>query len=303
MNRSKPAVKTRPSLRIASATLLALLPSLTMAGTAVVQSGDGGEAMFEYRGDMLRIGMGDGQSYAIVRDGTIYAVSVEDGQTMVIDAGSVMRGFASAATAVAPSDLDAEVLSMDKTSRKETVAGIVGEVYEVRFRDDNGQERKAEIVLSDDPLAIEFRDALFGMMNVATEIASEKAQAQGEDMRERLDELNAGVLRYENELVLTRISGESVDAARFELPAEPMNLQGLGSMLGAMSAETNGAETGGEDTEAQGNLFSNMVGALGGKVERQTDRAGDTVENEVDRETDEAVDKGIKKALGKLFGN
>jgi hypothetical protein len=113
-----------------------------------------------------------------------------------------------------------------------------------------------------------------------------------------------GVLRYGDEMVLSSIDGKKVDPARFELPAEPMNLDGLGAMLGGMTQQpAAGTPAGdGEAAPKQGGLFSSMMGAISGQTERQAERVDNTVENEINEEADEQVDKKIGKALGKLFG-
>lgn len=291
-------------LGIALATTLA---SNALAGSAVLQSADGSSSTFEYNSEALRIGVADAnESYAVIRDGSFYSVIQDDGRTMVIDAGSMMKGFGAMAGAAAPTDLMAEVVSLKKTGRSETVAGIGGDVYMLRIVDENGDEQNEEIVLSTDRRARELRDAMYLMMDVASKMTSGTTPENAKDVWNRLAKLDAGVLRYGNDMVITSITSDKVDDARFELPAEPMKLDGLGSMLSGMSM---GSESSAEDTnqsesdgEKKPGLFSSMMGAIGGKVDRQSDRAGDSVEREIDQETDEKVDNAIGKAFGKLFG-
>jgi hypothetical protein len=282
-------------------TAMLLLPPAASAGTATMQNADGSNAEFEYNDSMLRIGSGDADGYTVVRDGSIYVVSLNDGQPIVMDAGSMMKGFDVSAYA-APTDLTSEFLGLDDTGRSETVAGIKGRVYELRFKDGDGNEQSEEIVLSEDARALEFRDALFIMLEVASSLTGGDANEAGRSIQKRLSDMDAGVLRYGNDMRLTRIDGSAVDPARFELPAEPMSLEGLGGMLGAMGAQQTPADaaSGGEDAGG-GSLFSNMMNAIGGQADRQADRVGDTVEDEVNREADEQVDNAVGKALGKLF--
>lgn len=290
---------------LASFSLLALslttLPC-TQAGTATVSSGPGDTAIFEYAGDMLRINSDQPDSYVVVRDGNLYAVSFNDGQPMVIDAGSMMKGMANMIPQVIESDLDARLISLKDTGKGETVAGISGDVYELTFEDENGAEQKETLVLSTDKRALEFRDALFNMMSFAAKIADTDQPPRDDDVSKRLMALDAGVLRYGSEMTVTEISGDPVPAQRFELPAEPLDMQGLGGLFGAMSQGSSGAADSEGSAEEQGGLFSSMMGALGGKVERQEDRAGDAVDQEIDEQTDEAVDNALGKAFGKLFG-
>jgi hypothetical protein len=284
-----------------------LLSPLAEAGKAVVTAEGGSQAIFEYRDDMLRIGNDQNNSYMVMREGTMYVVSLEGEQPMVFNASSMIKGMAQNTLQVAPSTLTSEFVSIKDTGRDETVAGIKGDVYEVTIRED-GKERTDEIVLSKDKRAREFRDALFAMSTVAEDIAGKEAVEQGRDMQEKLMDMNVGVLRYADQMQVSSITGDKIDSSRFELPAEPMDMQDLGAMMGAamqQAQEAQQAEGGAADGASQesGGLFSSMMGALGGKADRQADRVGDSVDNEVDNQTDKAVDNAIGKAFGKLFGD
>lgn len=292
----------------ASTTLLAA--PFVLAGSATISTDDGSTATFEYNDTMLRMGSpASPESYALMRDGKFYTVSVSNGQPVVIDAGSMLKSAASMnlAPAAVTSDLDVEVLSINDTGKKETVAGISGSVYEIRFRDESGQERSETMVLSSDKRVRELSDAMFRMMNIAADFASSKAVEQGKDMRSKLDDLDAGILRYGTVMQISSIDGDRVPDARFELPAQPMNLEGFGAMLGgltnAQQPEAAATAEAQQDSEKSGGLFSSMMGALGGKAKRQEDRVEGKVEGKVDQKTDEAVDNALDKALDKLFGN
>lgn len=68
---------TRPlplAIAIAASSLLAMQ---SHAGTAVVVA-DGNESIFEYNDTMLRVGTGS-NSYAVVRDGSLFTVISEGG--------------------------------------------------------------------------------------------------------------------------------------------------------------------------------------------------------------------------------
>jgi hypothetical protein len=305
-------LRTRGATRAVALGLSLGLGAGASAGTATVSSGDGGTSTFEYSADALRINAeaANSNSYVIVRDGSMYSVMDNDGQIMVIDAGSMMKGFSGFASQAAPSQLDSKVISLKDTGKNETVAGVKGDIYELLFEEKDGTERTEEVVLSKDKRAREFRDALFMMMSFAKDIASDEAMEQGRDMRKRLEKMNVGILRMGTEMTVTSISGEKVAASRFALPAEPMNLEGIGSMLSEMSKGMSTTQPAGDaagsaeqPAKKKGGLFSSMMGALGDKTERQTDRAGAVVDDKVDEETNEAVDSAIGKALGKLFGD
>lgn len=304
---------TRPITTMAMSLAIA---SPLFAGTATIQSSDGSTSTFEYNGDMLRMGMPGSEGYAIARDGTFYVVTNDNGNLMVIDAGSMMRTFAGAAMDMAPAELNSEVISLKSTGRKETVAGIRGEVYELRFKDADGTEQREDMVLSSDPRALEFRDALFAMVEMFGDLANsqelKEAMKESADIKGKLASMNSGVLRFGSEMSVTNLDGQRVDAARFELPAEPMNLEGIGALFGGMNPQAPAGNAGSATTSENGagsekktGLFSSMMGRLGDKVNRQSDRVSGSVEreiDEVDAETDQKVDSAIDKAFGKLFG-
>ena len=274
-----------------------------LAGKATIASSDGSSAEFEYAGDMLRMSSPQGGGYMLIRDKTMYMVSMQDGTPMVISASAMMKGIGQAMPQVGASAFTSEFISMEDTGRNETVAGIKGDVYEFSYRDENGKTITEELVVSDDDRALEFRDALFSMSTVAEAISTPDAVEQGREMQERFENMNLGVLRYGAEMKVTAISGETIQAERFELPAEPMNLQGLGDMLGNMSRQAAPAGSGGEaaaseaPAEKKGGLLSTMMGALGGKANDTADEGAD----ESDQEGD-GKDNAIGKAFNKLFG-
>jgi hypothetical protein len=221
-----------PIVALGSLTLV----SAAQAGKAVVSAAEG-SAIFEYQGDSLRIGSADISNYVVVKGGDMYVVSTQGGQPMVIDAGAMLQGMVASGTNIAPSALSARIGDLEATGRRETVAGIDGEVYLVSFTDDQGQAQREEVVLSTDPLALEFRDALFSMASLAEQFADQQSIDTGRDLQQRLNEMDAGVLRYGSEMSVTSLSGETVAAERFALPAAPMDMQGLGNMLRQLSEQ------------------------------------------------------------------
>ena len=73
---------------------------------------------------------------------------------------------------------------------------------------------------------------MYQMVNFAAEMASTQVQAQGQEFQDRLEALNAGVLRFGDQMQIISISGDAVPEERFALPAQPMDFNNLGSMLG-----------------------------------------------------------------------
>ncbi|MFT4769969.1 MAG: hypothetical protein ACI8RN_003123 [Glaciecola sp.] len=274
-----------------------------LAGSATMTSKEGGSTVFEYREQLLRVNIPDQEnSYIVFRDNTIYTVMQQEDHTIVMDAGSAMKSMGFNASSAVPSDINAEVVSLEKTGRTENVAGIKGDVYELNFVDEDGQNRTEELVLSDDARALEFRDALFQMLEIAATLTSGATPENAQSMRDQLEGLDAGMLRFGSEFTLTKIDDEPVDAKRFELPAAPMNLEGIGAMLGGFSQQAPVDVEEGEGSAKKPGLFGSVMGAIGSKVNRQVDRIGDSADQEVDEETDEQVDGALDKAFGKLFG-
>ncbi|MEM1401923.1 MAG: hypothetical protein AAGG55_01215 [Pseudomonadota bacterium] len=302
----------RTDLRFLASTGAVLLTATAAtslsAGTATMQSADGEQIVWEYQEDAVRMNI-DNAQWVVIRGGSFYLVSYEDGEAMVIDGGSMMRGFASMMPDVAPAGLQADVVSFEATGRSETIAGLRGDVYELRIRDEDGQETVEELVLSDSKEAKEFSEALILMAETVAQLAPDAEESSVDALSSRLRAMNAGVLRYGQEVLISSISSEKIADVRFELPAEPMDFGGLGGMMGGlpnmeMPAEEleDGADQGSDDNGEPG-LTTSIMGIFGKKVDRQSDRVSSSMENEVDRKTDETVDKQVKKVFDKLFGS
>ncbi|MCK5769843.1 hypothetical protein [Algiphilus sp.] len=261
------------TLMLSSAMLAgALAAAPALAGGSATIASEGNSMTMEYRGDMVRMGApGEADGYTIIRDERMYTVT---GGT-VIDATSMMKAFASAATPQ-PSETVARFHGLESTGRSETVAGISGEVYMLDFTDSDGRRQQKEVVLSSDARVRDLQSAFMNMtrtMAKATDIDMQGA----DDYADALG--NRGVLRMGNEMRVTEISGSAPSAARFELPSEPQRMDGDGGLGAAIS------------------------GFFGDKADRQADRASDRTEQEVDQQTDKAVDNALDKAFDKLFGN
>lgn len=179
----------------------------------------------------------EGQSaYLIMRGDKLYSVSTAGKRTIVMDLSAMagmMGGLQGRMGAQTPDtspgpNRAVEVESIGATGESEVIAGIKGEVYEVRWRDEDDQLHTDRAVLSDDPLAAE-------LLGVMEEVARTYAEARGREhsgaFERALSERGLGVLRY-HDMRLTGISGEAPDPAAFELPAEPMDPSNMGGMPG-----------------------------------------------------------------------
>lgn len=281
-----------------------------LAGSATVESPGGERMVFEYAdGNKLRLNTPEQNTYMLVRDNTLYAVSYNNGQPMVVNASTMMKGFANMAEMTeqaAPAGATAEVVSIKATGRRETVAGINGEIYEIITREE-GNNITQEVVMSSDARALEFRDALFTMVRASTESMDEELRRNSEDFRNRLGDMNMGILRYGTEMKLAAIDGDTVAAARFELPAKPVDMNDLGGLMGAFGGATSQSAGGSDAAEESqdagsgvGGLFSGMMEKLGNN-EDVSESEVEEVEKDLSNAAEEAGE-AVGKAFKKLFG-
>ncbi|QIB67374.1 hypothetical protein [Kineobactrum salinum] len=247
---------------------------------------NGNTMTFEYEGEQLRINHADQQGYMVMRDDRIYVVNDADGELMVIDVSQAMSMFGGLAKSVTPDMTQVRVDSLEPTGRSETVAGIDGEVYILKYQDEDGKARETEMVLSSDRRAIGFRDAMHRMASSLARSLDQHYDAS-EYLQHQLARSDMGVLRYGADIRVTSITENRVDPARFVLPAEPTDLSGLGGMLGGGNAD---GESGG--------IMSGIFG--GGNDKSQTEESGDSEESAGNAV--ENAGKEIGKAFGKLFG-
>lgn len=271
-----------------------------LAGAADLQNKDGTTMKFEYQGDNLRVNTGQGDdSYMLLVDQHMYVVSTSDGNTTVIDLNQAMSMFGSMAGAATPSVVASKVVSMDATGRSEVQAGITGEVYNLRYIDDDGKEHRTELLLSDDPRTKAFSQAMNRMATTLAKSAGKDfANATG-DMEKRLDTLDKGVLRYGDDMRITAISDRKIDPSRFVLPAEPTEIPNLGDIFKQSSASS---EAGADTQQKNNGVVSGFLGALGKMGKKPESAEGDEEAEDTDKEGEEAEKSSFSKTLGKLWG-
>lgn len=275
-------------------TLFVLLAGPAQAGTADVTDAEGTTMRFEYRDDMLRVNMDqEGAGYMILRDDNLYVVTNSDGRTMVIDANQAWSMFGSMAAGATPDMVANEVVELSATGEKEQLAGITGEVYRLRFRAEDGTEQESTVVLSSDARARAFRDAMHKFASTVSKTVGKDYKAATDDMQGRLEAMNKGVLRYGDDMKVSALSMDSVDPARFELPAAPMDLGNIGALFGA----SRGGEAEETEKSSAGGPLSSFLGTLGGSGEEDA-----SAEEEEEAESGSAA-KELGKAFGRLFGN
>lgn len=299
--------------------LAAAVLTQAQAGSATIEAGDGKDrsrVLLEYQGDLLRIepqGTSQGNGTMIARDGKAFVIAGSSVFELSSMAGMMGR------QAPVPSDAPGNVgqfLGLDATGRSESVAGVSGSVYLMRYLDESGQEHRDELVLSTDKRARELGDAMQQFSRTLQRVLGHSAQDGEVQMRAQLQ--GRGVLRYAQGFRVASFGAEPA-ASRFELPSAPQRLPALGGLGGLGAAEGMNGGTGGDATvsagaagsaaaastdagasgAADGGVFGRIFGQ---KAQRQQDRVEQRSNAEVDQQTDQAVDKVLDKAFDKLFG-
>lgn len=302
---------------------LAFVASTGLAGTAQIDSG-GTISTVEYRdGGYMRMGAGN-DAYMLVRDNKMYMVNGTPGQEMVIDAGSVLGMIGNMVPETGTNA--SEVGSVDKTGRRETVAGIEGEVWVISYLDAEGRQQSTEAVVSTDARAAEFRNAM-------EDFSRAMLSAMGKDpdalnaMDDTLRGEGVGLLRFGDAMKIVNLTSDTVSASRFELPAEPTSLAELTGFGGGASTATDGSQGGGfglggiftrQLERQQEQVGSRTQQELDQAVDSQADRFGlggifgrqaqsdasleERVQDEVDQAADSATDRVVDGALNRLFG-
>lgn len=215
-------------------------------GTAVIGTGNAGEqATLEYDGDKIRLEapqQGGMNGYLVIDGNKAYAVSLDNGQPVVLDMASMgrMMGAMAGAAGQPAMPLDAlagEVLELRRQDRTETVAGISGQLYQVEHVDDKGNRQTDEAVLSSDPRALELTRSMVHLSRVLTSALGQPNDALDKFSRMLLDD-NLGLLRMGQDMRLISLSGQTPAAERFVLPAAPGGMPDFGVLLEQAAEQT-----------------------------------------------------------------
>lgn len=194
----------------ASLALLFSVPALADI-TATYKVRDGGDMQISYRDDQhVRLNV-PGGGYALLTGEKVYMVSQEMGQWVATDLEQMKAMMANmpmggSNKAVDKSETD---FSFVDTGKKETIAGYTGTVYQIKDRT-NGKTYEA--VLSDHKdIATLYR----GMLQVATQMVSNMGMGKG---MPELPSGRGGLLRQDNQFVLTGVDKADQGAGYYELP-------------------------------------------------------------------------------------
>lgn len=229
-----------PLKRLILTLALLMSPLAHAGGSAMLAAADGSRIRLEFSGAQLRMEAGSGDPGAVIfRDGQAYAVMQSEGETLVMEMGAMLRMAATLAPPV-PDAFDdvAEFGELAATGRKETHAGLTGEVHRLNYRDRKGKTHSMELVLTADARAEAFTRALMQMSTQLAALAGTTSAPRGSAALEtQLRSRKLGLLRAGNELRVIELSNKTPSAGRFELPAAPMQMPDLSSLPANLGME------------------------------------------------------------------
>lgn len=225
----KSAIKT--SLRAACAAALACASQLAHAagGSVALQTfdpnGNGVDVIIEAM-DAQHMRMSSPQhqeAYLVMLGAKTYNVLQFGSLPIVMDAAEMAAQIGGQMpTAPSPSDDIHQLVGIEATGKKETVAGIVGDVQRLRFLDSKGQPREEELVTVRDPLLHDMSVALYKLGTVMGTAAGIRTPAGADKLAKDLDAKGLGILRMGVRMRLMSVDRRIPPASRFDLPAEPM---------------------------------------------------------------------------------
>lgn len=222
----------KPFATRAAALLVALMPfGAWAAGTATLQSGGESNTMAWLDSNTIRFDMPSAEGgYMLSRDGKTYMVNTNasGGMPPVMEIGGMVQGFAETMKDDedgGASPLAVRIDSVKATGKKQTVAGIQGDVYELTTTDGQGKSKTAEAVLTGDALATEMTAAYFTFSKsmVGAENVDQFMRALPKGKR--------GLLRMGDDMVVQTISKNGPAASAFEVPAKPTNMADMMKQL------------------------------------------------------------------------
>lgn len=228
----------RSLLLPAAAAMLFAVPAWA-GGLAVLESSASSEAVtLEYDGQKVRLAAlqkGLQGEYMLIDGANAYLVSHENGQPKVLDVAVMgqMFGAMPGMAGQLPAQLDhlpSKVERLQPLQRNETVAGMVGQVHELVYLDDKGQQHTIEVVLSTEPQVVELAEAMLQVSQTLATLFGQSTAPLEQFNRLLLDE-GRGLLRVGEDMQVLSLNGTTPAADRFVLPAAPSTLPDIGVLL------------------------------------------------------------------------
>ncbi|MBN2854815.1 MAG: hypothetical protein JXK51_01075 [Halothiobacillaceae bacterium] len=211
--------------------LMGLFTSTTpvwAAGQAVLQSNINGkieQAQLAWLSDQqLRMDISRPPAEILLEHGALYAITQIGGMPIVANVADVDQmaralGHGGVFSGQIDKQLAKSISAFEATGRNETVAGIVGAVYQITWQDNQGKSHTDEAVLTKNATVVELSRAL---QNLST------AAHKGWDARSaEIIHKGFGVLRYGKEYQLRSVSAQAPSASALALPAQSIDVQKL----------------------------------------------------------------------------
>lgn len=216
--------------RLAGACALALV-GLWSAAAAAGVAGEwqvrGGQLIkVEYQSDTaIRLSFGEGSGLLIKGDRQ-YLLQKLGGDWRVVDLstlqqmGPLLQMLGQQGAGAGGVDLEPPEVSVEPLSRRQSVAGIEGEVYRITVKPRDGKPHEVLAVLTEDRRVTALQQAL-----VAIAQRHLQSMGLGDMVPDAVVQLqDKGLLRYGKELELKWVEEREIPPSRFELPAKPTGI-------------------------------------------------------------------------------
>ncbi|HEX7387921.1 MAG TPA: hypothetical protein VF285_11705 [Castellaniella sp.] len=199
------------------------------AGVATVKTGDR-TVTVSFAGADARVDISGTQGgYLLLQGDRVYSVTNVNGQPLVLDAQSaagLLGGGLHTST-----DMIQSLTRLAATGAHETVAGQPGDVYSVTYRDVQGRTHTGRGVLGSQATVRELTQVL-GHMAILLQSAGRQPVSGTQQVLDALNQRGMGLLAYEGQYRVERISSAAPAPGTLSLPAQPTQLPGnLGQLL------------------------------------------------------------------------
>jgi len=233
-------------IRLTPFLILLMAVNAFAAGKVTIKGQGEGESytmVIEYLDDhTLRMNFPNQQQevgYMLIRDNKVYSVANFNNVPMVMDLGAMSAMAAGMGNEDSNQDqaagpLQYKILEIKDTGRTETVAGIKGQVYQIRANDGKNIQSE-EIVFSSAPEVVAYSDAWRAAGETIQKAMGQQLDA-GDDLNHYMKKHKLGLLRYGKEFKVVSMDLNKPAADRFKLPAAPMSMPDFGSIFGGAQA-------------------------------------------------------------------
>jgi hypothetical protein len=223
--------KEPPGMLIRALALLSfLLPAQLLAsGTATLGTASGDTLTLEWL-DTSSIRVSGGPivaGHVLIRDGRAYSVIQQAGQSLVLE----LRTLATMIPASMRRDMLRhsifELKEIRPLGKRESRAGITGDLHVLDFVNAEGEAREIEVVLARDALAREFTEVFEAFARILARDIGREVPAGEELLAERLKKSGHGLLRVGGDVRVEALQRARHEPARFELPPRAFRLPGM----------------------------------------------------------------------------